>query len=101
MCSRKVRLRIIEKHGDGVLPDCYTGRCTCDFLKSVRRCMPASVLQTSIFTKDDGVLDWRCCATNDCNADFIVHGTHVGLAFNPAVYEIIAKRLAATDASIH
>ncbi|HLZ42206.1 MAG TPA: alpha/beta fold hydrolase [Candidatus Sulfotelmatobacter sp.] len=93
--AEEVRLRIIEEHGDRVLPDCYSGRCTCDFLKSVRRCMPASVLQTSIYTKDDGVVDWRCCSTSDCSSDFIVHGTHVGLAFNPAVYEIIGTRLAA------
>jgi pimeloyl-ACP methyl ester carboxylesterase len=97
--AEDVRLRILEKHGDQVLPDCYTGRCTCDFLKSARSCMPASILQTSIYTKDDGVVDWHCCATNDCNADFTVHGTHVGLAFNPSVYDIIAKRLAAADTS--
>jgi triacylglycerol lipase len=98
--AEEVRMRIIEKHGDAVLPDCYTGRCTCDFLKSARRCITESVLQTSIYTKNDGVVDWRCCATNDCNADFSVRGTHLGLAFNPSVYNIIAKRLAATDTSI-
>lgn len=98
--AEDVRLRIIQQHGNGVLPDCYTGRCTCDFLKSVRSSMPASVLQTSIYTEDDGVVDWRCCTTDDCNADFSVRGTHVGLVFNPSVYDIIAKRLAAASASV-
>ncbi len=98
--AEEVRLRIIEEHGDEVLPECYTGCCTCDFVTSARQCMAASVQQTSIYTKDDGIVDWRCCATNDCNADFTVHGTHVGLAFNPSVYDIIAKRLAVAGTNI-
>jgi triacylglycerol lipase len=98
--AEQVRLRIVQEHGDGVLPDCYTGRCTCDFLKSVRRCLPASVLETAIYTPDDGIVDWRCCTTNDQTADFSVHGTHVGLAFNPSVYQIIATRLAEADSRV-
>src|SRR5512142_1524910 len=27
-----VRENILKKNGKGVLPDCYTGRCTCDFI---------------------------------------------------------------------
>ena len=30
----------LQEHGAGVLPTCYTGRCTCDFLSSLRRKMP-------------------------------------------------------------
>jgi hypothetical protein len=35
--AEAVRLRILEEHGRGVLPDCYTGQCTCNFLDSLRR----------------------------------------------------------------
>jgi hypothetical protein len=56
--------------------------------------MPSKVLETAIYTQDDGVVDWQYCTTTDCNADFAVRGTHVGLPFNPAVYQIIADRLA-------
>lgn len=92
--AEMVRHRILGQHGDGVLPDCYTGRCTCDFLDSLRRNMPPSVVETAVYTHDDGVVDWHYCMTNDSDVDFPVSGTHIGLAFNPSVYTIIANRLA-------
>lgn len=98
--AERVRLRIMEDHGSGVLPDCYTGRCTCDFAKSARRAMPASVLETAIYTEDDGIVDWRYCTDDDCNTDFAVRGTHIGLAYNPSVYSIIANRLAEATANV-
>ena len=91
--AEMVRRRILANHGTGVLPECYTGHCTCDFLNSLKSTMPASVLETAVYTQDDGVVDWRYCRTNDPEADFSVSGTHIGLAFNPSVYTIIAQRL--------
>jgi hypothetical protein len=92
--ARVVRDRILAKHGTGVLPDCYTGHCTCDFLESLSCAIPMSVLETAVYTKSDGVVDWRYCMTNHPGADFSVSGTHIGLVFNPSVYSIIATRLA-------
>lgn len=89
-----VRKRILEEHGVGVLPDCYTGRCTCNFLDSLRQDMPDSVLETAIYTRDDGIVDWRYCMTRNPEVDFEVSGTHLGLAFNSSVYTLIAERLA-------
>ena len=89
-----VRHRILKKHGAAVLPGCYTGHCTCDFLESLSTAMPASVLESAIYTEADGVVDWRYCGTDHPESDFSVSGTHIGLAFNPAAYSIIAARLA-------
>jgi len=55
---------------------------------------PASVRQQAIYTKTDGVVDWRCCINDDPETDIEVPGTHVGLAFNPQVYKHIAHFLA-------
>ena len=88
-----VRKQILRKHGRGVLPDCYTGRCSCDFLERLRRDLPESVAETAIYTKSDGIVDWHYCITGDPDIDFEVPGTHIGLAFNPTVYGIIADRL--------
>ena len=93
--AKFVREWILQEHGGSVLPHCYTGRCTCDFLGSLRRDLPASVAQTAIYTRGDGVVDWRYCMTDDPAVDVEVTGTHIGLAFNAAVYGIIAERLAA------
>jgi pimeloyl-ACP methyl ester carboxylesterase len=94
--AETVRLRILKEHGAGVLPACYTGHCTCDFVDSLQRTLPPSVLETAVYTPDDGVVDWRYCRTDNPEADFQVSGTHIGLAFNSSVYTIIANRLAQT-----
>ncbi len=98
--AERVRLRILQEHGEDVLPDCYTARCTCDFVKSVRGCIPRGVRETAIYTQDDGVVDWRRCKCDDCDNDFAVRGTHIGLVFNAQVYRVIADRLAACDGGV-
>lgn len=89
-----VRKQILERHGRGVLPTCYTARCTCDFVSSLREDLPKSVRQTAIYTKTDGILDWRVCRTGDPKVDVEVSATHIGMAFSPIVYSVVAHRLA-------
>ena len=89
-----VRKHILRAHGAGVLAACYTPRCTCDFVNSLRCKIPSRVTATAIYTRDDGVVDWRFCRTGNRDQDFEVNGTHVGLVFNPSVYTVIAERLA-------
>jgi hypothetical protein len=81
------------------MPECYTPRCTCDFVNSLRTDLPRSIPQTAIYTQDDGIVDWRYCRTGDCECDFEVPGTHIGLAFNPSAYSVIAERLAQAAAA--
>jgi pimeloyl-ACP methyl ester carboxylesterase len=93
--AEAIRLRILQEHGPAVLPQCYTGGCTCRFVDSLRREVPRSMLQTAIYTRHDGIVDWRYCMTRNPALDFEVQGTHVGMAFNPLAYSIVADRLAA------
>lgn len=90
----RVRQRILENRGEAVLPTCYTGQCTCSFLNSLRRDLPASVPQTAIYSRADGMVDWKCCITGNAEDDFEVTATHIGMVFHPGVYRIIAERLA-------
>jgi len=48
-----------------MLPACYTGHCTCDFVDSLQRCVPASVVETTIYTCHDGVVHWHFCKTDN------------------------------------
>jgi triacylglycerol lipase len=89
-----VRKQILERHGKGVMPDCYTSRCTCNFLESLKGAFPKSIRQTAIYTKTDGILDWRVCMTGDPDVDCEVTATHIGMVFSPLVYSIVAHRLA-------
>jgi hypothetical protein len=61
--------------------------------------MPRSMFETAIYTRQDGVVDWRYCITGNLNSDFEVSGNHIGLAFNASVYTIIANRLAEAQTS--
>jgi len=89
-----VRKQILERHGRAVLPTCYTARCTCDFIESLKGNLPKSVRQTAIYTKTDGILNWRVCRTGDPEIDCEVSSTHIGMVFSPLVYNIVAQRLA-------
>ena len=89
-----VRKQILEKHGRGVMPTCYTSHCTCDFLESLKGTLPKSVRQTAIYTKNDGIVDWRVCRTSDPAIDVEVSATHIGIIFSPLVYSVVARRLA-------
>ena len=89
-----VRGQIHDRNGLGVLPSCYTGACTCRFLESLVLRLPRSVARTAVYTKSDGIVDWRVCLTGHPANDFEVSGTHIGLVFNPMVYELVAQRLA-------
>jgi triacylglycerol lipase len=97
--AEAVRLRILQEHGRGVLPDCYTGRCTCAFVDSLKRSVPEPILETAIYTRQDGIVDWHCCVTKNPALNFEVSGTHIGLAFNPSAYTIVAERLAKASLS--
>lgn len=92
--AQLVRRQILDRHGDGVMPDCYTGACTCAFIDSLMKKFPKGVRQTCIYTKTDGIVDWKVCKTGDPNIDFEVSATHLGLVFSPLVYMLVARRLA-------
>jgi len=49
---------------------------------------------TSIYSRSDGVINWKACLRTDINA-IEVKGSHVGLGLNPEVYRILAHLLPA------
>jgi triacylglycerol lipase len=92
--ANRVRQEILERHGPDVLPDCYTPRCTCNFLESLVGEFPSSVRQTAVYSKCDSIMDWRACRTGNPRVDVEVSSTHVGLVCSPLVYQVVAERLA-------
>lgn len=65
-----------------------------DRMKQVRQ--PPPVPTTSIYSKTDGVVSWRCSLNRrGPRAENIeVHASHVGMGMNPAVLYAVADRLA-------
>lgn len=89
----------LTRRGSGVPPSCYSESCPCVFSRTLTRAVPSSVRQTAIYTTLDGAVDWRYCMTGDPAIDCAVPATHSGLVLNPAVYEVLAHRLARAHAS--
>jgi pimeloyl-ACP methyl ester carboxylesterase len=57
---------------------------------------PPPVPSTSIFSKTDGIANWKTCIEQDSEIaeNIEVFGSHCGMGFNPAIYYILADRLA-------
>ncbi len=75
-------------------PGCFSGECNCSTSQALRRPPAPTVPVSAIYTKSDGVVDWHYCITDNPANNFEVRGTHIGLAFNPAVYRLIGQQLA-------
>lgn len=57
---------------------------------------PPPVPTTAIYSREDGIVAWRACreAHGPDAENIAVHGSHIGLANNPAVLYAVADRLA-------
>lgn len=57
---------------------------------------PLPVPSTSVYSRWDGVVDWRACLqpVGPTSENVAVHGSHLGLGHNPAVLWAVADRLA-------
>ncbi len=64
-------------------------------LSEIEASKSPSVPSTAIFSKGDGVVNWRVCREDDSHQteSIEVRGSHCGMGFNPLIYYIISDRL--------
>jgi pimeloyl-ACP methyl ester carboxylesterase len=74
------------------LADLFHGDCKRDCLGPLQAELPAGISETCVYSKTDGVVDWRTCHRPDAR-NIEVRGTHCGLIFNANVYGVIANAL--------
>lgn len=77
---------------------CLTGECCREFRDAVRQPLPEEVGYVTIYSRQDGIVDWRACLDPDADTHVEVRGSHCGMSVNPAVYETIARSLAGYSA---
>ena len=80
--------------GRNLKPSCATGYCTCGFVQSMLAPQDVEPPQFAVYSKKDGVADWRSCIEEDESANSEVNCTHVGMIVHPEVYRVVANRLA-------
>jgi hypothetical protein len=53
---------------------------------------------TSVYSRLDGVVDWRACLqpVTPTSENVAVHASHLGMGYDPAVLWVVADRLAQT-----
>ncbi len=72
----------------------HSGDCACDTLDALSQPFSNDVASTAIYTRSDGVLQWRTTLDRDSAVNLEVSGTHVGLVVNRDVYHALAQLLA-------
>ena len=73
--------------------ECVAGDCARESFEESRRPLPDEVSFTAIYSRRDGIVDWRACL--DPAADPVeVRASHVGMAVDPRVVEQVAAALA-------
>lgn len=95
--SHRVRSRIFKKNDKTDFPHCYTAHCQCSAVSALQNFLPKGLKQTAIYTKSDGIVDWKKCISRFSENNFEVTGTHIGLVYNFQVYKLIAERLASQN----
>jgi len=77
--------------------DCTSGECARQSWEQSRVPLATGVAFTSVFSRRDGIVDWRSCL--DPQAKTVeVRSSHLGMAFDPAVLDVVAGALAANRA---
>jgi pimeloyl-ACP methyl ester carboxylesterase len=72
---------------------CLTADCDCPYMQAVHRPMPAGVELVSVFSKQDGVIDWRSCVVPGA-VNVEVTGSHLGMGFHPETIRATLRALA-------
>ncbi|NEK84686.1 alpha/beta hydrolase [Blastococcus saxobsidens] len=65
-------------------------------VEKVRPARPLPVPSTSVYSRWDGVVDWRTCLQQEgpTSENVAVHASHLGMGIDPAVLWVVADRLA-------
>lgn len=72
--------------------DCVRGGCARQSFAETREPLPADVGFTAVYSERDGIVDWRACV--DPLAEAVqVSASHLGMAWDPRVIDIVRARL--------
>jgi triacylglycerol lipase len=84
--------------GSGAVPGllswrCLRGECCAPFRAALAAPFPPEVGYVALYSRSDGIVDWRSCIDPDADACVEVRGSHCGMSLNPEVYRAIGRAL--------
>ena len=65
---------------------CLRGECCTAFRAALRGPFPPEVGYVSLYSRSDGIVDWRSCLDPDADACVEVRGSHCGMSLNADAY---------------
>ena len=78
--------------------DCVRGECARQSFSESRQPLPPGVDFTAIYSRRDGIVDWRACV-DPAAVPVEVTASHLGMAFDPRVIDAVVTALLRTDLS--
>jgi triacylglycerol lipase len=73
--------------------DCTTGDCARRSWEQAQIPLASGLSFTSVFSRRDGIIDWRSCLDRQATT-VEVSTSHLGMAFDPLVLDIVTRTLA-------
>lgn len=98
--SVEVLVRLSRAGVPGLMSEeCVAGSCARQSFAECREPLPAGVGFTAIYSRRDGIVDWRACV-DPVAVPVEVTASHLGMAFDPRVVDAVSAALSrAADAS--
>jgi triacylglycerol lipase len=89
---------VVAALGTGRVPGliswrCLRGECCARFREALEGDFPPEVGYVSLYSRSDGIVDWRSCLDPQADACVEVHGSHCGMSLNAEAYRAIANAL--------
>lgn len=72
----------------------HSGSCSCELWDAMTQHLPAEMPHASIYSKTDGIVDWRSSVDDPPGVNREVQASHIGLLVNAQAYKAIAELLA-------
>lgn len=72
--------------------DCVSGPCAEVSFHEVRQPLPPGVAMTNVYSRRDGIVDWKACIDPEGEA-VEVRASHIGLAVDPRVIKLVGDAL--------
>lgn len=78
--------------------DCVAGACARQSFEECRAPMPAGIGFTAVYSRRDGIVDWRACVDPVAH-QVEVTASHLGMAFDPRVIDVVEGSLLRTSSA--
>ena len=97
--SVEVLVRLSRAGVPGLMSeDCVAGACARQSFEESRQPMPTTVAFTAVYSRRDGIVDWRACV-DPMAVPVEVSTSHIGMAIDPRVIDHVVAALRGSLAS--